>query len=138
MRYSEHWSLYRGSHSGVFCKEGVLRNFATFTGKNLYQSFFFNKVAGLRIPFLIDHLCWLFLQRHIQNPVKHLRWSFKQRWQKLHLNCLAGFWYAPESEQHLGKIFEGTISASSQSPFTCFRLATETVEQSVKYVPSWQ
>ena len=34
----------------VFCKKGVLRNFAKFTGKRLYQSLFFNKVAGLRRP----------------------------------------------------------------------------------------
>ena len=31
--------------SDVFC---VLKNFAKFTGKHLCQSFFFNKVAGLR------------------------------------------------------------------------------------------
>ena len=31
----------------MFCKKGVLRNFAKFTGKHLCQSFFFNKVAGL-------------------------------------------------------------------------------------------
>ena len=31
----------------VFYKKGVLRNFAKFTGKHLYQSLFFNKVAGL-------------------------------------------------------------------------------------------
>ena len=29
-------------------KKGVLRNFAKFTGKQLWQSLFFNKVAGLR------------------------------------------------------------------------------------------
>ena len=44
----------------VFCKKGVLRNFAKFTGKHLCQSLFFNKVAGLtkflRIPFLKEHL----------------------------------------------------------------------------------
>ena len=33
----------------VFCKKGVLRSFAKFTGKHLYHSLFFNKVAaGLR------------------------------------------------------------------------------------------
>ena len=32
----------------VFCKKGVLRNFAKFTGKHLCQSLFFNQVAGLR------------------------------------------------------------------------------------------
>ena len=31
----------------VFFKKGVLKNFAKFTGKNLCQSLFFNKVAGL-------------------------------------------------------------------------------------------
>ena len=28
-------------------KEGVLRNFAKFTGKHLFQGLFFNKVVGL-------------------------------------------------------------------------------------------
>ena len=32
----------------VFCKKGVLRNFAKFTGKHLCQSLFLNKVASLR------------------------------------------------------------------------------------------
>ena len=31
----------------VFCKKGVLRNFANFTGKKLCQSLFFNSVGGL-------------------------------------------------------------------------------------------
>ena len=38
----------RSSLTEVFCKKGVLRNFTKFTGKHLYQSLFFNKVAGLR------------------------------------------------------------------------------------------
>ena len=32
----------------VFCKKGVLRNFAKFMGKHLCQSLFFNKVAVLK------------------------------------------------------------------------------------------
>ena len=32
--------------------KGVLRNFTKFTGKHLCQSLFFNKVAGMRTPFL--------------------------------------------------------------------------------------
>ena len=40
-------NLYRSSHPEVFCKKGVLRNFAKFTGKHLCQSLSFNKVAGL-------------------------------------------------------------------------------------------
>ena len=36
---------FRSSRPEVFCKKGVLRNFAKFTGKHLRQSLFFNKVA---------------------------------------------------------------------------------------------
>ena len=43
---------YRSSHQRCSVKKGVLRNFAKFTGKDLCQSHFFNKVAGLRTPFL--------------------------------------------------------------------------------------
>ena len=39
---------FRSSRPDVFCKKGVLRNFAKFTGKHLRQSLFLNKVAGLR------------------------------------------------------------------------------------------
>ena len=36
---------YRSSLQEVFCKIGVVKNFAKFTGKHLCQSFFFNKGA---------------------------------------------------------------------------------------------
>ena len=39
-------TLHRSSRLEVFCKKGVLRNFAKFIGKRLCQSLFFNKVAG--------------------------------------------------------------------------------------------
>ena len=39
--------MVRSRRPEVFCKKGVLRNFAKFTGKHLCQSLFFNKVAGL-------------------------------------------------------------------------------------------
>ena len=42
---------YRSSRPEVFCKKGVFRNFAKFTGKHLCQSLFFNQVAGLRHGF---------------------------------------------------------------------------------------
>ena len=35
----------------MFCKKGVIRNFAKFTGIHLCQSLFFNKGAGLRPQF---------------------------------------------------------------------------------------
>ena len=77
-------SRFRNTRPDVFCKKGVLRNFAKITGKHLCPSVFFNKVAGLRpasflkkrlwhrcfpvnfvnflrTPFLIEHLWWLLL-----------------------------------------------------------------------------
>ena len=38
---------YRSSRPGAFFRKNVLRNFAKFTEKHLFQSLFFNKVAGL-------------------------------------------------------------------------------------------
>ena len=38
--------MFRSSHRRCSVTKGVLRNFAKFTGKHLYQSFFFNTVAG--------------------------------------------------------------------------------------------
>ena len=39
---------YRSSRPEVFCKNGVLRNFAKSTGKHLCQSLILNKVTNLR------------------------------------------------------------------------------------------
>ena len=39
----------RSSHPKVFCRKGVLENFAKFTGKHLCQSLFSNKVPGLSL-----------------------------------------------------------------------------------------
>ena len=39
----------RSSQRRCSVKKDVLRNFAKFTGKHLYRSLFFNKVAGLRL-----------------------------------------------------------------------------------------
>ena len=48
-KYKKHaTNKIRSSHPEVFCKQGVLRNFAKFAGKHMCQSFFFNKVAALR------------------------------------------------------------------------------------------
>ena len=63
----------------MFCKKGVLRNFAKFTGKHrkrLGQEFTgrdwdrcfpVNFAKFLRIPFLTEHLRWLLLQLDIVN-----------------------------------------------------------------------
>ena len=50
-------NYFKRSRPELFCKKGVLKNFAKFTGNHLYQSLFFNKVAGK--AFLIGHLRWL-------------------------------------------------------------------------------
>ena len=79
------WGPHKSRRSKVFCKKGVLKNFAKFTRKHMCRSLFFNKVAGLsnaaillkkrlqhwhfpvnfvkfwRTPFSIEHHWWLFL-----------------------------------------------------------------------------
>ena len=69
------------SRPEVFCKKGVLRNFAKFTGKHLCQSFFFNKVAGLRPATLLKKRLWhrcfpknfaKFLRA--PSPTEHFQW----------------------------------------------------------------
>ena len=52
--------LFASSRSEVFCKKGVIRNFTKFTEKYLWQSFFFNKVAGLRSATLKETLAQVF------------------------------------------------------------------------------
>ena len=49
---------YRSSSLEVFCKKGVLRNFIKFTGKQLCQSLFFNKIAGLSPATLLKKRLW--------------------------------------------------------------------------------
>ena len=69
--------IIRSSLPEVFCKKGVLRNFAKFKGKHLCQSLFLNKVAGLRhrcfpanfvkfprTPFFTEYLWWLLLANY--------------------------------------------------------------------------
>ena len=50
--------IARSSCPKVFCKKGVLRNFANFAGKHLCQSLFFNKAAGLRPATLLKKRLW--------------------------------------------------------------------------------
>ena len=49
---------FRSSHRRYSVRNGVLRNFAKFTGKHPRHSLFFNKVAGLRPATLLKkRLC---------------------------------------------------------------------------------
>ena len=44
----QYFFLYKSSQRRCSVRKGVLRNFAKFTGKQLCQRLFFNKVAGHR------------------------------------------------------------------------------------------
>ena len=49
----------RSSHWRCSVKKGVFKNFIKFTGKHLWQSFFFNEVAGVvsnYFTYFIEHL----------------------------------------------------------------------------------
>ena len=50
--------IYRTNHRSCSVKKVVLTNFAKFTGKNLRESLFFNKVAGLRPANLLKKRLW--------------------------------------------------------------------------------
>ena len=98
------WSMFRSSRPEVFCKKGVLRNFAKFTGKHLCQSLFLIKLQASVLNFVkketlsqvfsckfyeiskninfIEHLWWLLLYVH--------RFLYKNLDQSSNLNNL--FW----------------------------------------------
>ena len=76
-------TIYRSSRPEVFCKKGVLRNFAKFTGKHLRQSLLFNNLQlyqkrdwyrwlpvnlakFLRTPFFTKHFWWMLLSLLVQ------------------------------------------------------------------------
>ena len=73
----------------MFCKRGVLRNLAKFTGKHLRQILFFDKVAGLRPATLLKKRLW-----HRCFPVNFAKFSrttfFKEHLRWLLLTLLRG------------------------------------------------
>ena len=70
------------SRPEVFCKKGALENFTKFTGKHLYQSLFFKKVAGLSPATLLKKRLWhrCFPLNVVKSLrfffIEHLRWLF--------------------------------------------------------------
>ena len=65
----------------VFCKIGVLKNFAKFTGKHLRQSprcLSLNFRKFLRTSFSIEHLWWLFLKTSWPSRIFDLFSIFKK------------------------------------------------------------
>ena len=48
----QYFAKYRSSRPELFCKKGVPRKFAKFTGNHLCQSLFFNKVVGWGLQLL--------------------------------------------------------------------------------------
>ena len=72
------WLLlkFRSSRQ-VFCKNGVLKNFAKFTGKYICQSLFFNKIADMRPATLLKRGSWQrYFTKFLQAPIfiEHLWW----------------------------------------------------------------
>ena len=81
-KYKKHaTNKIRSSRPKVFCKKGVLKNFAEFIGKHLCQSFFFNKVAALRPAILLKkklrHRCFpVSFEKFIRDSffIEHVWW----------------------------------------------------------------
>ena len=81
MKKFESFLHQRDSRPEVFCKKGVLTNFAKLTGKHLCQSLFFSKVASLRPATLLKkslcHNCFsVNFAKFLRTPyiIEHLRW----------------------------------------------------------------
>ena len=93
--------LEKQSHPKVFCKKGVLENFAKFTGKHLCQSLFFNKVSGLAQSMLLlkkaikNIHCMLLALIHVLSPRKYqsLQVSFFLPVAFIHWQCFYNFRY---------------------------------------------
>ena len=105
-------------------KIGVLRNFAKFTGKHVYQRLFFNKVAGLRAATLLKKRLWhrcfpVKFEKVLRTPIftEHLWWLLLwitcqvEKWLKTStifiLSYILGFWiwwYRYQSLQHENKL----------------------------------
>ena len=53
-------TIFRSSRPEVFCKKGVLKDFAKFTGKHLCQRLFFCEFCEIsKNNFFTEHLRWL-------------------------------------------------------------------------------
>ena len=118
--------IIRSSRLEVFCRKGILRNFAKFTGKHLYQNLFVNKVVGcatllkkrllqwcfsinfakfLRTPFLTEHLLWLILYNKLQSTTNVTILAINDnlhnyRWSINTINWLLGKPFLTDSQVH--------------------------------------
>ena len=73
--------IARSSHQRCSVRKGVLRNFTKFTGKQLCQSLFLNKVVGLR-PFS-QSTSWRLLLNS-RNNLLRITYSEQQKYSTLH------------------------------------------------------
>ena len=69
----------RSGRPEVFCKEGVLRNFAKFTEKHLHQSLLYFEASGLQLYLKNRHLAQVFSSEFCEISknsffVEHLWW----------------------------------------------------------------
>ena len=98
--YTTNWFLCDGNRSSrpeVFYKKDVLKNFLKFLGKRMYQSFFLNKVAGLKQACnsikketlaLVFHceFCEILKSTFLQNtPSRFYRCNMSLKWVKVTL-----------------------------------------------------
>ena len=82
---SEKYRKIRSSRPEVFCINGVLRNFAKFTGKPAtllkkrlwHRCFPVNFAKFLRIPFFTEDLWWLLMQDSCLGIIKYFRTAYQ-------------------------------------------------------------
>ena len=79
-------SNVRSSRLEMLCRKGVLRNFAKFTQKRLFQSLFFSKVTGLKPATLLKKRLWhrsfpVNFAKFLKTPffTEHFGWLLQKR-----------------------------------------------------------
>ena len=91
------------SRPEVFCKKGVLGNFAKFTGKHLCQSLFFNKVAGAACNFIKKEILAQLFSCEFCEISKN---TFSQRTPLVAASVMAELQFKCMGSQKLGNISE--------------------------------
>ena len=122
--------VIRSRHQRCFVRKSGLRNFAKFTGKQLYQSLFFNKVFKLYLKTLAQvfpcDFCEIFKNTFLQNSSERLLlFEILMKWESdFHLsneNCCLLHWKPFKND---GKSFLFYLKSSfcSQSSFVLIHI----------------
>ena len=97
----------------MFCKKGVLKIFAKFTGKHICQSLFFNKVAGLRPEALVPGALFSPGSKNKKQSTPKKNSSYMRKWNFIALKLKHSYIFSKESFSYISG--KGTLHFSAQA-----------------------